>query len=74
MSRAGRLEAEGLIRMVRSDRLCQVELANGHRLWAWVPRRGSVEKVGQVGDRVCVEVSVCDLTRGKIVKIQRKDS
>lgn len=73
MLRKGHIEADGLVCALRSERLCQAELENGHKLWAWLPRRTGAAVNWRVGDRVRVEVSVCDLTRGRIVKPPQND-
>jgi translation initiation factor IF-1 len=66
------MEAEGWVRVVRSARLCLVELANGHQLWAFVPRRrAAVMGPWQAGDRVTLELSLFDLSKAKIVGWQK---
>lgn len=67
MSRPGHIEEDGVVCEVRSERVCRVELANGHKLWAGISRFDAGRKRIAVGDRVRVEVSVFDVSRGRIV-------
>lgn len=53
---------------VRPEGVCLVRLANGHKLWAGVSRRDGGKKHFVVGDRVRVEISVYDVSRGRIVR------
>lgn len=55
------------MREVRSDRVFRVELANGHKLWAWLPKYDVGRRNICVGDHVRVEVSVFDVSHGRIV-------
>lgn len=69
MSRPGAFEVEGAVVTVLSDRTCQVELPNGHRLLAFVT--GSRARSGGLplapGDKVTVELSAFDLSKGRII-------
>ncbi len=73
MPRPGSIEEEGLVCAVSCERLCQVKLANGHTLWAYSPRRQAADFRGlRVGDRVRVEMSLFDLSRGRLIaKLER---
>ena len=80
MSREDAIKIEGAVVAVLSARLYRVELANGHRLLAHVPRGaccvlgGSESSSMQpatrntfvVGDQVTVEMSPFDFSRGRI--------
>jgi translation initiation factor IF-1 len=57
--------AEGLIVAVLPKGRFRVELANGHRLLAFARRRhhAAVTKWA-IGDKVVVEVSPCDVSKG----------
>jgi len=61
------IRAEGTIVEVLSQRLFRVELANGHRLLAYVSgkRRLAFERMS-LGDRVLVRMSPYDLSKGRI--------
>jgi translation initiation factor IF-1 len=74
MPRPDLIAAEARVRLVRSARLCVAELANGHRLWAFVPR-GRAARIGsvQVGDEVTLEVSPYDLSKAKIVRLRKTE-
>jgi translation initiation factor IF-1 len=62
------IRAEGLIIEARSDRLYRVELANGHQFFGFVPARGRAAGVRYApGQRVRVELSPCDLSKGRIL-------
>ena len=67
MAREDAFTVEGTVTEVFSDRLFRIELANGHRLLAhgsakWVQDRHGVG----LGDRLMVQVSPFDLSRGAI--------
>ena len=68
MPRADSYAAEGVIVAVLPDAKFRVELANGHRFLGFGPRRLRVA-LGRLraGDRVRVEMSPCDLSKGRIV-------
>ena len=67
MARKDAIQAEGRIVEVLAATLFRVELANGHRLLAYPSgkRRMAFERLG-LGDRVKVEMSPYDLSRGSI--------
>jgi translation initiation factor IF-1 len=69
MARAGAFEVEGLVVEVLSDRTCRVELANGHRLLAFVTGKARMSFVRMApGDRVRLELSPFDLSEGRIIE------
>jgi translation initiation factor IF-1 len=70
MARKDAIEAEGRIVEVLAVTLYRVELANGHRLLAHVSgkRRLAFERMS-LGDRVKVEMSPYDLSKGSIVPV-----
>jgi len=50
----------------------RVELPNGHRLLAHVPRRQQIEAEGlAVGQRVAIEISPFDLSKGSITDLEK---
>jgi translation initiation factor IF-1 len=68
MARAGAFEAEGLVIEVLSNRTCRVELANGHRLLAFVSGRARVNFARMApGDKIRLELSPFDLSEGRII-------
>ncbi len=68
MSGADAFEVEGLVVEVQANGTYRVELANGHRLLAFVPGR---RKVGfaalAVGAKVRLKLSPYDLSVGRIL-------
>ena len=80
MSREAGIKIEGVVVDVLSERLYRVELPNGHRLLAHLPRvaccvlRGAdkgnrqqaTRKTFAVGDRITVEMSPFDFSKGRI--------
>jgi translation initiation factor IF-1 len=68
VSRKDAIEAEGRIVEILAATLFRVELANGHRLLAYVSgkRRLAFQRTS-VGDRVKVEMSPYDLSKGSIM-------
>lgn len=73
MPREGAIRLEGRVVARRPNGTCQVELANGHRLWAFWAR--SLREQGAeagLGDQVTLEVSPCDFSTGRIVEIKRQ--
>jgi translation initiation factor IF-1 len=68
MAREGAIEVEGAVVEVLSSRMYRVELANGHRVLAYVAgkaRWGSARWVA--GDNVWLEMSPYDLSVGRII-------
>jgi translation initiation factor IF-1 len=61
------ITVEGLIVERLSDRLCRVELANGHRVLAHAARRDLGRAAGlAAGRRVTLEMSPCDMSQGRL--------
>lgn len=68
MPGADAIKVEGLVVEVLSNKTYRVELANGHRLLGFVAGRAKPEAVGfKPGDKVRLEMSVYDLSEGRIV-------
>ena len=67
MARADAIQAEGQVIEVLPNARFRVELANGHRLIAYVPGRArmSFVRLG-LGDKVKLEMSPYDLSKGTI--------
>ena len=62
-------KVEGMIVEALPKLRFRVELPNGHRLLAHVPKRLSSAATGlAVGQRVALEISPCDLSKG-VVKL-----
>jgi translation initiation factor IF-1 len=74
MSGPGHIEEDGIVCEVRSECVCVVQLANGHKLWAGISRRDAGKQRLAVGDRVRVEISVYDVSRGRIVMPVRRET
>jgi translation initiation factor IF-1 len=61
------IQMEGAVKTVLPDRRFRVELENGHQVLATIAGRMSKFRIRVLeGDRVTVEVSPYDLTRGRI--------
>ncbi len=74
MAREDAIKVEGVILEVMSDRTCRVELANGHRVLAFVPGKAKLSFVRfSPGDRVTLEMSPYDLSEGRIVVEPKKN-
>ena len=68
MAREGAIEVEGVVVEVLPNKMCRVELANGHRLLAYVAGEASLSFVRPApGDKVEVEVSPYDLSSGRLI-------
>ncbi len=68
MARESALEAEGAVVEVLSNKLYRVELANGHRLVAFVAGKSRAGFAGLApGDKVRLELSPYDLSAGRII-------
>ena len=68
MAREGAFEVEGIVIEVMPNRTCWVELANGHRVLAFLAGKArSGSRCQASGDRVRLEVSSYDLSKGRIV-------
>jgi translation initiation factor IF-1 len=62
------IEVEGIVVETLPNAMFKVELANGHRLLAHVSGKIRMNFIRILaGDRVTVELSPYDLTRGRIV-------
>lgn len=60
------LRVEGVVVEVKPDGVCRVELANGHQVVAWGAARSGLARVAP-GDRLILEMSPCDLSKGRVV-------
>ena len=68
MPRTDAIKVEGLVVEVLSDRTYRIELANGHRLLGFVAGRARLNLPRiEIGNKVMLEVSPCDLSEGRIV-------
>jgi translation initiation factor IF-1 len=68
MAREGAIEAEGAVVEVLPNKMYRVELANGHRLLAFVPGKARLSFVRLApGDKVRLELSPYDLSAGRII-------
>ena len=67
MAKQGAIEMEGVVTEVLPDRNFRVLLENGHTVLAYAAGKMSKYKIRVlVGDRVAVELSPYDLSRGRI--------
>lgn len=67
MSKEGVIEVEGKVLEPLPNAMFQVELANGHKVLAHVSGKIRMNFIRILpGDRVTVELSPYDLTRGRI--------
>lgn len=64
-----RIKLEGRIveLMPGTTKVCRVELANGHRLLGFVSARHAANAHWAIGDKVTLEVSPFDFSKGRIV-------
>jgi translation initiation factor IF-1 len=68
MSRTDAIEVEGIVVEALPNKTYRVELANGHRLLAFVPGRARLSFVRlSLGDKVKLQMSPYDLSEGRIV-------
>ncbi len=68
MARTDGIQAEGLVVEVLPNRTFRVELANGHRVRAFVTGQARMNFARvSVGDKVLLEMSPYDLSKGRIV-------
>ena len=68
MAREGAIEAEGVVVEVLPNRMYRVELANGHRLLAFVAGKARASFAGlALGEKVRMELSPYDLSTGRII-------
>ena len=74
MSGTEPIRVGGRVIEVLSHRLVRVELENGHRLMGHTTRATSELLVdAQPGETVVLEVSTYDLSKGRVVKRNRKN-
>lgn len=67
MAKEEAIEMEGVVTEVLPDRNYRVELENGHEILAYASGKMSKFKIRVLqGDRVSLELSPYDLTRGRI--------
>jgi len=68
MRREDAFEVEGTIVEVLPKQVFRVELPNRHRLLGFLPRqkRSQAARLA-AGDKVMIELSPCDLSKGRIV-------
>ena len=68
MAREGAIEVEGAIVEVLPNTMYRVELANGHRLLAYVAGKARLSFARlAAGDKVRLEMSPYDLLAGRII-------
>ena len=68
MAREGAIEVEGAIVEVLPNKMYRVELANGHRLLAYVTGKARLGFARLcAGDKVRLEMSPYDLSSGRII-------
>ena len=68
MAREGAIEVEGAVVEVLPNRMYRVELANGHRLLAFVAGKARLSFARLApGDKVRLELSPYDLSVGRIM-------
>jgi translation initiation factor IF-1 len=62
------LKAQGRVIGALSDAVFQVELSNGHRLYARLSRKQSTDKpLPKIGDIVQLQLTPFDLSKGRIL-------
>ena len=68
MAREGAIEVEGAVVEILPNRMYRVELANGHRLLAYMAGKARLSFARLVpGDKVRLELSPYDLSAGRII-------
>jgi len=68
MAREGAIEVEGVVVEVLPNQMYRVELANGHRLLAYVAGKARLSFARLApGDKVRLELSPYDLSSGRII-------
>jgi len=74
MAREGAFEVEGVVVDVLPNRMYRVELANGHRLLAFVAGKARLGFAGLApGEKVRLELSPYDLSVGRIMVKKAND-
>ena len=67
MPKSDNIEVEGIVAEVLPNAVFQVELSNGHRVMAHISGKMRMHFIRiYPGDKVTVELSPYDLTRGRI--------
>lgn len=67
MTKQERLEVEGTVITVLPNTMFRVELANGHKILAYISGKMRKHYIKVLpGDRVLVELSPYDLSRGRV--------
>ena len=68
MPRTNAIEVEGVVVEVLTNKTYRVELANGHRLLGFVAGQARLNLTRiDVGNKVKLELSPCDLSEGRIL-------
>ena len=68
MAREDAIKVEGVVVEVLPNGMCRVELANGHRLLAFVASESRLSFARLApGDKVRLEMSPYDLSEGRII-------
>ncbi|HSU54771.1 MAG TPA: translation initiation factor IF-1 [Candidatus Dormibacteraeota bacterium] len=67
MQRTGAFEVEGIIVDILPNKTFRAELANGHRLLAFVTGRAKQTFAPAMGQKVMLQVSAYDLSQGRIL-------
>ena len=74
MARTDAIKVEGVVLEALPNRTYRVELANGHRLLAFVAGKARAGFVSLgAGDKVSLELSAYDLSHGRIVAETNQD-
>lgn len=72
MPKEGSIEVEGIIKEALPNTMFRVELKNGHKVLAHISGKMRLNYIRLLpGDRVMVELSPYDLTRGRIIYRQK---
>ena len=67
MAKQERLEVEGTVITVLPNTMFRVELANGHKILAYISGKMRKHYIKVLpGDRVLIELSPYDLSRGRV--------
>ena len=66
MSREGAIRLEGEVVEVLGNKICWVVLPNGHRVLGHLPKRHLAGDRLQAGQRVILEMSPFDFSKGRI--------
>jgi translation initiation factor IF-1 len=68
MPRTDAFKVEGVVVEVLTNKTFRVELANGHRLLGFIAGRAGANLPRiEIGNKVNVELSPCDLSEGRII-------